>query len=314
MKTIRLFCMLVLFSCAFGTIDALAGNVYGTSAVIYDYANNRTRGYSRTQVDYDTAEYYTAYVCGELYKDGVYQVRACQGGIITATIYTQYTGTSATGSVLSDHYVDMKYFEDEQSSYVDSLGYRFSPGDSYPGDWFFYPADIFGYFNPVSIHLGSTTWIRPRITITNNDFNPPAVTADGQETHNTSTGSADVAADPPCGSPECLMTGDFVVVVLVKNTAGGTWTYKIGDTGSSEQTQLVTLNLGDGVRASWKVTAGTGTPGNMNYNFTIRVSDVRRPNDPSKPPDLSTSTSLVSPTGVILDPTNGGMGKNLHVN
>lgn len=313
MKAIRLFTMLVLFSCAFGAVDALAGNVYGTSAVIYDYANNRTRGYSRTQVDYETAEYYTAYVCGELYKDGVYQVRACQGGMITAAIYTQYTGTSSTGSVLSDHYVDMKYFEDEQSSYVDYSGYRFLPGNSYPGDWFFYPADIFGYFNPVSIHLGSTTWIRPRITITNNNFNPPAVTPDGQEAHNTSTGSADVAADPPCASTECLRTGDFVVVVLVKNTAGGTFTYKIGDTGNSAQTQLVTLSLGDGVHVSWKVTAGTGT-GTGNYNFTIRVSDVRRPNDPSMPPDLSTSTSLVSPTGVILDPTNGGVGKDLHVN
>jgi len=156
MKAIRLFMMLVLFSCVFGTIDALAGNVYGTSAVIYDYANNRTRGYHRTQVDYDTAEYYTPYVCGELYKDGVSQVRACQSGTITAAIYTQYTGTSSAGSVLSDHYVDMKYFEDEQSSYVDYLGYRFSSGSSFPTDWFFYPADIFGYFNPVSIHLGST--------------------------------------------------------------------------------------------------------------------------------------------------------------
>jgi hypothetical protein len=186
MKTIRLFIMLVFFSCVFGAIDALAGNVYGTSAVIYDYANNRTRGYSRTQVDYATAEYYTAYVCGELYKDGVYQVRACQSGIITATIYTQYTGTSATGSVVSDHYVDMKYFDEEQSSYIDYSGYRFLPGNNYPIDWFFYPAEIFGYF-PVSIYLGSTynqiptklrfihtpprapNGIGPEITVTNGD-------------------------------------------------------------------------------------------------------------------------------------------------
>lgn len=314
MKAIRVFVMLVLFSCVFGVIDAQAGNVFGTSAVIYDYPNNRTRGYHRTQLDYDTAEYYTAYVCGEIYKDGVFQVRSCQSGFITATRWTEYTGTSSTGSVLSDHYVEMKYFEDEQSSYVDYLGYRFSPGSSFPGDWFFYPADIFGYFNPVSIHLGSTTAVRPRITITNNEFNPVNVTPDGIEAHNTSTGSADVGADPPCPSPECLRTGDFVVVVLVKNTAGGTFTYKIGDTGTTGQTQLVTLDPGDAVRASWKVTAGTGTPGSMNYSFTIRVSDVRRPNDPNSPPNLSTSTSLVSPTGVILDPTNGGLAKFLHVN
>lgn len=89
MKAIRLFIMVVFFLTVFEAIDALAYNVYGTSAVIYDFANNRTRGYSRTLLDYDTADYYTAYVCGELYKNGVYQVRACQSGLLSATIYTQ---------------------------------------------------------------------------------------------------------------------------------------------------------------------------------------------------------------------------------
>jgi len=165
MKALRLFIMVILFLSVFGGIDALAYNVYGTSAVIFDFANNRTRGYSRTLLDYDTAEYYTAYVCGELYKNGASQVRACQSGFLSATIYTQYTGVSDTGSVLSDHYVDMIYYDDEESSYVDYAGYRYLPGYSYPIDWFFYPAEIFGYHYPLSIHLGSTTAVKPVIKI-----------------------------------------------------------------------------------------------------------------------------------------------------
>jgi len=165
MKPIRLVIMLVLFSCAFGSIDALAGDVFGISDVIYDYPNNRTRGYHKTQLDYDTADYYTAYVCGELYKDGVYQVRSCQSGILSATRWTEYTGTSVLGSVLSDHYVDMKYFDEEQQSYIDYEGYRFLPGSSYLGEWLFSPAEIFGYRNPVSIHLGSTTNLAPFVTL-----------------------------------------------------------------------------------------------------------------------------------------------------
>lgn len=297
MKTIRLLIMLVLFSCVFGTIDALAGNVYGTSAVIYDFANNRTRGYSRTQVDYDTAEYYTAYVCGELYKNGVYQVRACQSGIITATIYTQYTGTSSTGSVLSDHYVDMKYFEDEQSSYVDSLGYRFSPGSSYPGDWFFYPADIFGYFNPVSIHLGSTTAMKPLIKIVNNNFDPTFVSLTGNP---ISTGSASISASPACsGDDNCLKSGDTVVVEIIKNTSGGVFTYN-----PPSQNMEIQLNLGGDTPANFTLTLTSASglsPLPKVVQFTIRVADVRR----------SSVGSILST--VQLDPTNGGMAKALSV-
>ena len=163
--------------------------------------------------------------------------------------------------------------------------------------------------------VGGPVVVKPRITITNNAFDPPNVTADGVETHNTSTASADIAADPTCALMECLKPGDFVVVQIIKNTAGGSFSYKFGDTASTDQTALVTLALGDAVRVSWRVTANTGTPGSKNYSFTIRVSDVRRPNDPSSPPNLSTSSSLLTPTAqVILEPTNGGNASLLHVN
>jgi hypothetical protein len=157
MKALRFALIVVLFSCVFQAMEAMAGQVYGTSGIAYDYANNKVKGISRTELDYDTAAYYTAYVCGSLYKNGVEQVRACGGGFITATINTQFTGTSATASILSDHYVDMQYFDEENSSYIDYSGYSFLPGYTYPDDWLFYATNILTNYYPVSIHLGSTT-------------------------------------------------------------------------------------------------------------------------------------------------------------
>ena len=100
---------------------------------------------------------YTAYVCGSLYKNGSEQVRACQGGFITASVNTQFTGVSATSSVTSDHYVDMQFFDEGNQSYVDYSGYSFLPGYTYPLEWLFSPANILTYLQPVSIRLGSTT-------------------------------------------------------------------------------------------------------------------------------------------------------------
>lgn len=295
MKVLRIITMAVLFMGVFQSVDALAYDVYGSSAVIYDFANNRTRGYSRTQLDYDTAEYYTAYVCGELYKDGVWQTRACQSGLITATIYTQYTGTSSTGYVLSDHYVDMKYFDDEQQSYVDYAGYQFLPGYSYPLDWLFYLSEIFGYFNPVSIRLGSTHMARPRIRIVNNDFNPTPVSLSGDP---ITTASASISASSGCtNDPNCLRAGDSVVVEIIKDTGGGTFTYD-----PPSQNKEIALALGGEIIANFTVTVVTASPLPKDFQFTVRVLDVRRP---------SNSTSILG--NVQLDPTLGGTFKMLKV-
>lgn len=131
MKALRFALMSVLFSCVFQSIEAMADHVYGSSSIVNDVANNTVKGYSRTELDYDTAAYYTAYVCGELFKEGVSQVRACQGGFITASINTQFTGVSSASSVLSDHYVDMQYYDEGNQSYEDYSGYSFLPGYSY---------------------------------------------------------------------------------------------------------------------------------------------------------------------------------------
>lgn len=95
-------------------------------------------------------------MCGELFKDGVSQVRACHGGFITASINTQFTGVSSASSLLSDHYVDMQFYDDTNQSYDDYSGYSFLPGYSYPTDWLFYPPNLFTYRYPNSIRLGST--------------------------------------------------------------------------------------------------------------------------------------------------------------
>lgn len=60
MKALGYALMTVLFSCVFQSIEAMAYNVYGSSSIVNDVANNTVRGYSRTELDYDTAEYYTA--------------------------------------------------------------------------------------------------------------------------------------------------------------------------------------------------------------------------------------------------------------
>ena len=55
MKALRFAIMTVLFSCVFQSMEAMAGNVYGSSSIVNDDANNKVRGYSRTELDYDTA-------------------------------------------------------------------------------------------------------------------------------------------------------------------------------------------------------------------------------------------------------------------
>jgi hypothetical protein len=282
----------------FQAVDALAYDVYGSSAVIIDFANNRTRGYSRTQLDYDTAAYYTAYVCGELYKDGVYQVRACQSGFMTATIYTQYTGTSSTGSVVSDHYVDMQFFDEGQSSYVDYVGYHFLPGYTYPIDWLFLPPEIFGYYNPASIRLGSTTQARSIITIVNNQFDPTEVSINGVS---ISKGSAAISASNACESDNCLHNGDKVQVEIIQNTSGGVFTF------APSQVVVVDLNLGGTTPVNIHVRAMSSETTPKNYSFTIRVLDVLRPT----PPPGSGFQSISS--NVQFNPATGGEARNLLV-
>jgi hypothetical protein len=137
--------------------------------------------------------------------------------------------------------------------------------------------------------------VKPLINVTNNNFDPPSVAGSGGANH-TSTGSIMISASPAATGG--LQQGDFVVVEIIKNTAGGTFTY-IPET----QTQNVTLNLGDTTPASFQVTAN-GAP-TQKFSFTIRVSDVRHPNGSGG------SDSIL--TQVLLNPASGGAPKDLQV-
>jgi hypothetical protein len=113
-----------------------------------------------------------------------------------------------------------------------------------------------------------------------------------------------VSASPADANPNGLHSGDFVVVEIIKDTPGGTFTYTHGQ-GIQGQTQNVDLALGNSVAVTFKIVAVTGTPARM-YQFTMRVSDVRRPDGQGG------STSILA--NVLLDPGSGGNNAMLTVN
>lgn len=156
MKTVKFVLILSFLVCVVLKEDAKADHVYGTSGIVYDFPNNVVRGYSRTELDYDAAAYYTAYVCGSLSANGVEQVRTCHSGFLSASVTTQYNGLPDEADVTSDHYVDMQYYDDENTSYTDYSGYSFLPGYSFPYDAYFYPPGPFTYHQEISVRIGST--------------------------------------------------------------------------------------------------------------------------------------------------------------
>jgi hypothetical protein len=155
-KTVKLFLILLFLLCVVLNKDAKADIAYGSSSIVYDTSNNVVRGYSRTQLDYAAAAYYTAYVCGSLSFNGVEQVRSCHSGFLSASVTTQHNGSPDEADVTSDHYVDMQYYDEENTSYTDYSGYSFLPGYSFPYDAYFYPPGPFTYHQEVSVRVGST--------------------------------------------------------------------------------------------------------------------------------------------------------------
>jgi hypothetical protein len=155
----------------------------------------------------------------------------------------------------------------------------------------------------VSPSPGSSVVVKPIINVGNTMFSGSVSVSGG---NHTSAGSITISASPACDyDTNCLHAGDFAVVEIIKNTAGGSFTYRISGTTTTTQTQNVPLALGDTVTASFDVTVNSGTPSGMPYSFTIRVADVRRPSGTS-------STSILNQ--IVLNPGNGGMAGNLTVN
>lgn len=182
------FAIAIIF-CVFQATEVRAENAYGHSAIAYDSANRLVRGYSRTEVDYNTAAYYSPYVCGSLSANGVEKVRGCHGGMISATINTQFTGAPDNASLVSDHFVDMVFYDEEVSSYTDYYGYSFLPGYTYPVDAFFSAPNIFTHREPVSIRLGATDVQdqKPKVTIVGYSFTPLSIKKVGGTPGDTTT-------------------------------------------------------------------------------------------------------------------------------
>lgn len=135
---------------------------YGYTSIYVD-SGVTVRGYHRTEVDYNTDVYYTPYVCGSLYKDGVEVTRGCGGGFASATRNTQmpYYGGSSY-SALSDHYVNIAYEEEDPYNpgyyyFPDYLGYFFSGSGSQPIDWYYVASQIYNQRPDESIRLGDTS-------------------------------------------------------------------------------------------------------------------------------------------------------------
>jgi hypothetical protein len=182
------FAIIIIF-CALQAAEARAQNVYGSSGIVYDSSNRVVRGYSRTEVDYNTAAYYSPYVCGSLSANGVQQVRSCKAGLLSASVTTQFTGAPDNATLLSDHYVDMVYYDEGASSYEDYYGYSFMPGYTYPNFAYFYPPGTFTYRQPISIRLGSTNVQaqQPQVTIEGYSFDPPNIKKVGGTPGDTTT-------------------------------------------------------------------------------------------------------------------------------
>jgi hypothetical protein len=194
----KLLCALTI-AIIFGALSVTAikaQNANGHSGIVYDSVNRVVRGYSRTEVDYQTAAYYSPYVCGSLSSNGVEKVRSCHSGLLSATVNTQFTGAPDKASLISDHYVDMVFYDEGTSFYEDYYGYGFLPGNTYPLDATFYPPNIFTNRQPVSIRVGSTDVQaqQPQVTIVGYSFTPLTVKQKGGQPGDTTTLKVKVTA------------------------------------------------------------------------------------------------------------------------
>jgi len=270
----------------------MAGNVIGNSSIVYDTANNKVKGISKTILDYETAAYYSAYVCGELFKDGVSQVRSCHSGLITATVNTQFTGI-AYGSVLSDHYVDMQYYDEGYGSYIDYEGYQFTSPGYYPGEMEIIPAGTLAYY-PTSIYLGDTYFQKPYLKLTNPRFDPTTVTSISGSSPHATTAKLTITASVACADSTCFHTGDYAVVEFPPE-----FTESYFD--RTPETRNVILALNGAVDATFDVTVHNDVPVGT-YKFSFHIIDVRRGSD---------NTSILST--VQLNPTSGEQEVTLQV-
>jgi hypothetical protein len=165
-----------------------------------------------------------------------------------------------------------------------------------------FQATVYGQWcAPIYIHPrpSAPVAVKPLITVSPTTFMPNPITISGGM---PSMGSVSISASPACDTdPNCLHQGDFAMVEIIKNFTGQFFTIM-----PASQTQDKNLTLGGGVSASFAVTPLTGTTTGVMHQFTIRVSDIRRPDG------AGGSTSILQ--NVMLNPGPGGTQGGLMVN
>ena len=264
---------------------AQTANVYGFSGITYDSLNGSVKGTSYTELDYNTEVYYTPYVCGSLYANGVEQVRVCGGGIHRATVFTSFPGTPATVYLLSDHYVDITYQDDPYTSYIDYYGYSFLLPGNHPISYFFNAPGTYTTIYQDSVRLGSTdvSVQKPTLTIENNytfDKNPiPKIEGDTDLTANISaTNSA-------------VFTGAKADLNLVVVSTG--FNYQILP---ASQTQTVTLVPGATGSAKFNIKTTDSNMKSGDFIFRLIITAVRDKDNNNIP----TENITVNPSSGLL--------------
>jgi hypothetical protein len=286
-KTIKFLLIFAFLFCIIQNARAQE-HVYGNSSIVYDSANNVVRGYSRTELDYDTAAYYTAYVCGSLSANGVEQVRSCHSGFLSASVTTQFSGAPEGADVTSDHYVDMQYFDDENSSYIDDSGYSFLPGYSFPTDTYFYAPGTFTYHQEVSIRVGSTyvQAQKPQVTIEGYSFTPLTITKIGGPNSST-TLKVNVSASDSAAFANANVS---VSVTLISGNA--TLSYYPGQTAS------LRLSRGSSVEVPFTISTTSQNSYTGQVLFRLHIVNVV---DNNTSTDISANITITPGTGLVTN-------------
>lgn len=254
------------------TVNAQAQQqfAYGFSGVVYDSVNNRVKGYSRTEIDYNTGGYYTPYVCGSLYANGVEQIRKCYGGIVSATTNTQITGSPNTAQVVSDHYVDIYFYDEETQAYIDYYGYGFLPGYTYPLSNYFNAPNSYTMRYSDSIRVGSTEAQTPKPTVTIEGYtfrSGPELSS--QEKYTVPKTSGQIWLHATISSTNSVaLSGATAYIDLIKTTVTPNGLFSYTPVG---QSRAVTLVSGDSVDAVFGIvpSANNGYTGDITYRLII---------------------------------------------
>ncbi|MGH9877000.1 MAG: hypothetical protein ACRD5H_05125, partial [Nitrososphaerales archaeon] len=285
---------------------------------VYDSVNNLVKGYHRTELDYNTAEYYSPYVCGSLLANGVEQVRSCYGGIISATRNTQITGSPNTAEAISNHYVDIYFYDEGTLSYIDYYGYGFLPGNMYPISYFFYAPNIYSNRTFDSVHTGSTNAQaqKPTVTIEGYTFRAgEELTSAEKYTIKKELGDIYLHITISA-TPSATFDGTETQVTLTKTTAtpGGIFAYV-----PASQVATKDLVKGDSVDVTFKISTDQMNTYLGPITYRVNISDViKKAAPPAIPmpvsiaanvtinPSAGLNTNVTMPTNKILNVTVDG--------